>query len=60
MVVDEREIQTFKVVFVVLLLLLLLLFDIFVPTSAHFLLSLDKWFAQIYLVSDLYLHAQQM
>ena len=42
------EIQTFKVV-VFVLLLLLLLFDVFVPTSAHPLLLLDKWFVQVYL-----------
>jgi hypothetical protein len=33
---------------VVLLLLLLSSFDVFVPTSAHPLLFLDKWFVQIY------------
>ena len=40
--------QTFEVVIAVLLILLLL-FDVFVPTSAHPLLFLDNWFAQIYL-----------
>ena len=38
MVIDEHEIQTFEVVFVVFLLLLLLSFDFLVPTSAHPLL----------------------
>ena len=36
------------VVFVSSLLLLLLLFDVFVPTSAHPLLFVDKWVAQIH------------
>jgi len=48
MMVGKYEIQTFKVM-VVVLLFLLLLFDVFVPTSAHPLLLLDKWFVQIYL-----------
>ena len=47
MVVGEHGIQTFRIV-VVMLLLLLLSFDVFVPTSAHSLLFLDKWFVQIY------------
>ena len=47
MVVGKHGIQTFKVV-VVVLLLLLLSFDSFIPTSAHSLLFLDKWFVQIY------------
>ena len=38
-------IQTFEVV-VVMLLLLLLSFDVFVLTSAHPFLFLDKWFVQ--------------
>ena len=47
MVVGEHGIQrTFKVVVVVLSFLLLLLFDIFVLTSAHPQLILDKWFVQ--------------
>ena len=41
MVVGEHGIQTFKVG-VIMLLLLLLSFDVFVPTSAHFLLFFDK------------------
>ena len=49
MVVGEHGIQTFEVVVVVLSLLLLLSFDVFVPTSAHPLLFVDKWFVQIYL-----------
>ena len=54
MVVGKHGIQTFKVV-VVVLLLLLLSFDVFVPTSAHPLLFLDKWFVQIYLnVNSIY------
>ena len=48
MMVVEHGIQTFKFVFIVLLLLLLL-FDVFVLTSAHFLLFYDKWFVHIYL-----------
>jgi hypothetical protein len=40
--------QTFEVVVV------MLLFDVFVPTSAHLLLLLDKWFVQIYLNVNLY------
>ena len=43
MVVDERGIQTLKVV-VVVLLLLMLSFNVSVPTSAHSLLFLDKCF----------------
>jgi hypothetical protein len=42
MMVGEHGIQTFEVV-VVVLLLLMLLFDVFVPTSAHPLLFLEKW-----------------
>ena len=48
MVVGKHGIQTCDVV-VVALLLLWLSFDVFVPTSAHLLLFLDKWFVQIYL-----------
>ena len=48
MLVGEYRIQTFKVV-VVVLLLLFLSFDVFVPTSAHPLLFLDKEFVQMYL-----------
>jgi hypothetical protein len=52
--VGKHRIQTFEVA-VVVLLRLLLSFDGFVPTSAHLLLVLDKWFVQIYLnVSYLY------
>ena len=47
-VVGKHKIQTFEIV-VVVLLLLLLLFDVFVPTSAHPLLRLDKWSVQIHL-----------
>ena len=47
-VVGEHEIQTFEVA-VVVLLVLLLQFDIFIPTSTHLLLFLDKWFVQMYL-----------
>ena len=49
MLLDEHETQTFKVMIVVLLLLFLLL-DVFVPTSAHPLLFLDKWYVQIYFI----------
>ena len=42
-VVGELGLQMFKIVVVVLS------FDNFVPTSAHPLLFLDKWFLQIYL-----------
>ena len=45
MMVGEHGIQTFEVV-VVVLLLLLLSFDVFVLTSAHSLLFLDKWFVK--------------
>ena len=48
MVVGEYGMQTFEIM-VVVLLLWLLLFDVFVPTSAHLLLFLDKWFVQIHL-----------
>ena len=48
MVVGEQGLQTFKVV-VVMLLLLLLTFDVFVLTSVHPLIFLDKQFIQIYL-----------
>ena len=48
MVVGKHGIQTFEVVIIVLLLLLLS-FDVFVPTSAHTFLVMDKWFVQIYL-----------
>jgi hypothetical protein len=48
MVVGKHRIQTFEVVVGVLLLFLLSL-DVFVPTSAHPLLFLDKWIVQIYL-----------
>ena len=41
MVVDKHGIQTFEVVVIVLLLLLLML-EVFVLTSAHPLLFLDK------------------
>ena len=41
MMVGEHGIQTFEVV-VVVLLFLMLLFGVFVPTSAHPLLSLDN------------------
>ena len=44
MAVSKHGIQKFKDVLVVLLLLLLLSFDVFIPTSAHPLLFLDKWF----------------
>ena len=47
MMVDKHGIQTFEVV-IVSLLSLLLVFDIFVFTSAHSWLYLDKWFVQIY------------
>ena len=43
MVVGERGIQSFKVV----LLLLLVSFNVFVPTRAHPLLFLNKWFVQM-------------
>ena len=48
MVVGEHGMQKFKGM-VIMLLLLLLLIDVLVPTSAHPLLFLDKWFVQIYL-----------
>ena len=48
MVVGEHEIQAFEVV-VVVLLFLLLSFDVFVPTNAHPLSFLDKWFVQLFL-----------
>jgi hypothetical protein len=48
LVVGKHEIQTFEVV-VVVLLFLLLSFGVFVPTNAHPLVFIDKWFAQIYL-----------
>ena len=54
MMVGEREIRTLKVV-VVVLLLLFLLFDVYVPTSSHPLLFLDKGFVQIYLNESLVL-----
>ena len=44
MVVDKHGMQTFEVVVVVLLS-----FDVFIPTSAHPFLFLDKKFVQIYL-----------
>ena len=47
MVVGELGIQTFEVV-VVMLMFLLLSFDVFVPTSEHPLLFLDKSVVQIY------------
>jgi hypothetical protein len=47
MVVGEHGIQTFEVVTV--MLLLSSSFDVFVPTSEHPLLYLDKSFVQIYL-----------
>ena len=47
MVAGKYGIQTFKVV-VVVLKLSLLSFDVFVPTTTHPLLFLDKWFVQIY------------
>jgi len=46
MVVGKYGRQTLKVL-VVVLLLLLLSFDIFVPTSAHPLTCLNKWFVQV-------------
>jgi hypothetical protein len=46
MVIGEHGIQTFKVF--VVALLLLLLFEVFVSTSAHLSLFLDKWFVQTY------------
>jgi len=48
MVVDERELQTLKVV-VIVFLLLLMSFDVFVPTSVHPLLVLEKCYIQTYL-----------
>ena len=48
MMVGKHGIQTIEVV-VVVLLLSLLSFEVFVPTSAHPLLFLDKHFVQIYL-----------
>jgi hypothetical protein len=48
MMVTKHGIQTFKVVIVVLLLLLMPI-DVFVPTSAHLLLIMHKWFVQMYL-----------
>ena len=48
MMVGRHGIQTCEVV-VVVLLLLFMLFDVFVPTSAHPLLFLEKWSVQIYL-----------
>ena len=48
MVVGEHGIQMFKVV-VVVFLVLLLSFDVFVSTSAHPLLFLDKWCLHVYL-----------
>ena len=47
MMVGEHEIQTFEVMIVVLLLLLMPI-DVFVLTSVHLLLILDKWFVQMY------------
>jgi hypothetical protein len=47
MVVGEHEFLLELVVIVVLLLLFSL--DVSIPTSAHPLLFLDKWFGQIYL-----------
>ena len=44
MVVGEHGLQTFEVVVVVVVV-----FDVFVPTSKHPLLYLDKSFVQIYL-----------
>ena len=44
MMVGKNGTQTFEVVVVVVLLS----FDAIVPTSAHPLLFLDKWFVQIY------------
>ena len=41
MMVGEHEIQTFEVK-IVMLLLLLMPIDVFVPTSVHLLLILDK------------------
>ena len=52
MVVNKHGIQTFEVVIVVFLLLLLC-FHVFVLTSTHPLLILDKWFNQIYLKCQL-------
>ena len=46
MIVGKHGIQKLKVV-VEVLLLLLQSFDIFVPTSGHPLLFLDKWFPNI-------------
>jgi hypothetical protein len=45
MVVGKHGIRTFDVV-VVVLLLLLLLFDVFVLTSSHPSIFLDKWFVR--------------
>jgi hypothetical protein len=50
MVVGKHRIENIKSCG---LLLLLVFFDFFVPTRAHFLLFLDKWFVQIYLNVDL-------
>ena len=50
--VGEYKIETFKVM-VVVLLHLLLWFDVFVFTSAHPLLFLDKWFVQLNLYVSL-------
>ena len=47
MVVGEFGIQIFEVV-VVVLLLLILSYDLFVPTSAHPLLFLDKWLSEYF------------
>jgi hypothetical protein len=44
--VGKHRIQTFNVVVVMLILLLLL--HVFIPTSAHPLLYLNKWFVQKY------------
>jgi len=44
--VGEHRTQKVKVM-VVMLLLLMLLFDVFVPTSAHPLLLMNKWFVQM-------------
>jgi hypothetical protein len=46
MMVGEHRTQKVKVM-VVMLLLLMLLFDVFVPTSAHPLLLMNKWFVQM-------------
>ena len=48
LMVGKYGMQTLEIV-VVVLLLLLLAFDVFVPTSAHASLFLDKWCVRMYL-----------